>query len=134
MNLVSFGTQEEMEFVQMMLSEFDTQTNNISLKHTSYQDAGNFDPISYMYIGKWWFYRLKYLQSLVRTSLGQVRKYSIVPLKYLSKHDLWRYMTYCTDQIDAISCYCECYLHCNSFILTNAVRLQSTSWCDWNSS
>ena len=52
MNLVSFGTQEEMEFVQMLLSEFDTQTNNISLKHTSYQDAGNFDPISYMYIGK----------------------------------------------------------------------------------
>jgi len=50
--LVSFGTQEEMEFVQMLLSEFDTQTNNISLKHTSYQDAGNFDPISYMYIGK----------------------------------------------------------------------------------
>ena len=132
MNLVSFGTQEELEFVQMLLSEFDTQT--ISLKHTSYQDAGNFDPISYMYIGKWWFYRLKYLQSLVRTSLGQVRKYSIVPLKYLSKHDLWRYMTYCADQLDAISCYCECYLHCNTFILTNAVRLQSTPWCDWNSS
>ena len=56
MTLVSFQSVEEMKYVQQLMSDFDFQSSNntkITEQHQEYQDKRIYDPISYMYIGRY---------------------------------------------------------------------------------